>query len=94
MKMTEIYDGRNLGEFSKGRSFFFRAKFQDEDGTQYQGWLDGEKYRFTRVHVTARGFTKHYLVRKKSKLETQLLEMIKSYKGPIVSWDNPNGVQS
>jgi hypothetical protein len=94
MKITEIYDGRDLGEFSKGRAFFFRAKFRDEDGSQYQGWLDGEKYRFTRVHVTANGFTKHYLVRKKSKLEKQLLEMIRSYKGPIVSWDNLSGEQS
>lgn len=87
MKLLKIYDGRTLGELMNGREFFTRADFEGSDGTLYGGFKDGPRHRFFRVEYThANTRLKHRLIRKKSKLEKQMLALMIEHEGNAWRW--------
>lgn len=75
VELQKIYDGRTVGEIDAGRKFFLRAEFT-ADGHNYVGFKDGDKYRFSRIVSHENGFQKRYLVRRKSRLEKDMLDLI------------------
>ena len=38
IKLTKLYDGRNLGELTNGSPQVIKAEFVDADGVTYFGW--------------------------------------------------------
>ena len=87
MKLLKIYDGRTLGELNNGREFFTRAEFEGPDGTLYGGFKDGPRYRFHRVEYNwNKTRQKRFLVRKKSKLEKQMLAMLIEHEDNAPRW--------
>ena len=74
IELQKIYDGRTLGEIDAGRDFFIRAEFT-ADGQKYIGWENQGLHRFSR-EVVINGFKKWYLVRRKSRLEKDMLDLI------------------
>lgn len=92
MELLSIYDGRTLGEFNSGREFFTRAKFKGDDGTLYEGWKDGPRYRFFTVeypHASKRPLKR--LLRKDCALEKQLVALMVENECNAIRWQ---GVQS
>lgn len=88
MILKRIYDGRTIKEVMDGREFFTRAEFEAEDATQYVGWIDGDKYRFNKLKITARNLKKYYMVRKGSKLERTMLELMIKNQDKALKWNS------
>ena len=87
MKLLKIYDGRTFGEFIDGREFFTRAEFEASDGTLYGGFKDGPSHRFHRVEYNwNKTRQKRFLVRKKSKIEKQMLALMVEHEGNALRW--------
>ena len=74
IELQKIYDGRTVQEIDEGRKFFIRAEFS-ENGQKYIGWENQGLHRFSR-EVVINGFKKWYLVRRKSRLEKDMLNLI------------------
>jgi len=75
MKITKIYDGRTVDEMYEGRKFFIRAEFS-ENGHNYVGFKEGDTYRFSRLVIHQNVYKKHYVVRRNSRLEKDMLNLI------------------
>lgn len=82
MKITKIYDGRTVGEMEEGRKFFIRAEFT-ENGHNYVGFKEGDKHRFSRLVIHQNVYKKHYVVRRNSRLEKDMLNLIEENENKI-----------
>ena len=49
IKMTTLYDSRDLGEFTEGKPQVIKAEFVDAHGVTYFGWkfIDDDEVHFT-----------------------------------------------
>lgn len=49
MKLTKLYDSRNVGELTEGKPQVIKAEFVDENGVTYFGWkyVDDNEIHFT-----------------------------------------------
>tara|TARA_R110000824_G_scaffold397851_1_gene601112 strand:+ start:494 stop:766 length:273 start_codon:yes stop_codon:yes gene_type:complete len=82
MKLTKIYDGRTVSEVEEGRKFFIRAEFT-ENGHNYVGFKEGDKHRFSRLVIHQNVYKKHYVVRRNSRLEKGMLNLIEENENKI-----------
>jgi len=90
MKLTKIYDGRNLGEFTEGKDLVLKIECSDENGSEYKGWyytvgthFSGKKYNFFKSKL-ANG--KKCQRKVSSKIEKILISIIKKNQKNYLGW--------